>query len=114
MTKNVTKSKVATPFTVKVIKVIRQIPHGKIATYAQIAKLAGNPRAVRGVVWILHSSSVRQDLPWHRVINSKGRISFPSMSEQELRQRKLLLREGIEFGAGDTVDLKIHQWRRGG
>ena len=99
-----------TEFTKKVIALIKKIPKGKVATYAQIARLAENPHAVRGVVWILHSSSGTQDLPWHRVINSKGRISFPEMSEPWIKQKKLLEREGILFQEGGIIDLKVFQW----
>lgn len=101
-----------TEFTKKVISIIKKIPKGKVATYAQIAKLAGKPQGVRGVVWILHSSSGTNDLPWFRVINSKGRISFPSMSESELRQRAMLEHEGVEFGEGNVIDLKVFQWKK--
>lgn len=106
------KIKMSAPseFSESVIKIIKKIPRGKIATYAQVAKLAGKPRAVRGVVWILHSSSNKHDLPWHRVINSKGRISFPEMSESWLRQKSLLEKEKIEFGEGGLVDLKRFAW----
>lgn len=104
--------KTQTDFTKNVIASIRKIPRGKVATYGQIAKLAGKPQGSRGVAWILHSSSVVQDLPWHRVINSKGKISFPLMSEHERRQRSLLEREGIEFNDADSIDLKIFQWKK--
>src|SRR4051812_46423836 len=98
-----------TEFTKKVLAVIKKIPKGKVATYGQIAKLAGSPHGARGVVWILHSSSVNHDLPWHRVINSKGRISFPEMSDQWFRQKSLLEKEGIEFDDG-SVNLKIYSY----
>lgn len=101
-----------TEFTKKVIALIKKIPKGKVATYAQIASLAGNPRAVRGVVWILHSSSRTQELPWYRVINSKGRISLPEMSEEWFRQKKSLEREGVSFGPGDAIDLAAYQWKK--
>lgn len=101
-----------TEFTKKVISLIKKIPKGKVATYAQIAKLAGKPHGVRGVVWILHSSSKMNDLPWHRVINSKGRISFPAMSEQELRQKSSLKKEGVKFSDGEVIDLEIFQWKK--
>jgi methylated-DNA-protein-cysteine methyltransferase-like protein len=100
-----------TEFTKKVISLIKKIPKGKVATYGQIAKLAGKPLGARGVVWILHSSSSKQDLPWHRVINSKGRISFPTMSEHWARQKTLLKKEGVEFGDGESLDLKSYQWK---
>lgn len=101
-----------TEFTKKVLTIIKRIPKGKVATYSQIAKLAGNPKGVRGVVWILHSSSTSQDLPWYRVINSKGRISFPEMTENWFKQKGFLIKEGIEFGEGDVIDLKLYQWKR--
>ncbi len=101
-----------TEFTKLVLSTIKKIPKGKIATYGQIAKLAGKPQGARGVVWILHSSSASEDLPWHRVINSKGRISFPEMTENWVRQKSLLEREGIEFGDGGVVDLKKYQWKK--
>jgi methylated-DNA-protein-cysteine methyltransferase-like protein len=102
----------ATEFSQKVIAVIKKIPRGKVATYAQIARLAGKPTAVRGVVWILHSSSTTQGLPWHRVINSKGRISFPEMSEGWAKQKTLLEREGVELSDGGRINLDTHQWRK--
>lgn len=102
----------STEFSKKVVSLIKKIPKGKVATYSQIAKLAGNPNGTRGVVWILHSSSALLDLPWHRVINAKGKISFPEMSEHWIRQKAILSKEGIEFGAGEVIDLKIYQWKK--
>ncbi len=61
-------------FSERVKEHIKQIPHGKVAMYGQIATYARNPRAARQVAWILHSSSRKDSLPWHRVINNKGRI----------------------------------------
>lgn len=104
--------KTKTDFSKKVISYIKKIPKGKVATYSQIAKLAGKPHGTRGVVWILHSSSSSEELPWFRVINAKGKISFPSMSEQELRQKKLLKREGIIFDEYDVIDLEVFQWKK--
>lgn len=101
-----------TEFTKKVLSTIKKIPKGKVATYAQIAKLAGKPQGVRGVVWILHSSSVTNDLPWYRVINAKGKISFPEMTENWIRQKGMLEREGIKFSEGGVVDLKTFQWKK--
>lgn len=100
----------STEFSIQVIGHIKKIPKGRVATYSQIARLAGNPNGTRGVVWILHSSSYLQDLPWHRVINAKGKISFPEMSEKWIQQKALLQKEGIKFEAGEVIDLKIYQW----
>lgn len=90
----------STEFSKKVIQLIRSIPRGKVASYGQIAKLAGKPHGSRGVAWILHSSSRAHALPWQRVLNSKGRISFPEDSREYARQKKLLENEGVEFVEG--------------
>ncbi len=99
----------AKSFHQRVIEVIKQIPRGRVATYGQIATLAGNPRAARQVVRTLHSSSEKENLPWFRVINSKGKISLkPGCGYEEQLAR--LVREGITFGLHDTIDLKRYQW----
>ncbi len=92
-------------FTQRVKSIIKEIPKGKVATYGQIATYAGNPRAARQVAWILHSSSRKDDLPWQRVINSKGKISLPRMGGYE-HQKELLEKEGIIFDENDKVDFK--------
>ena len=91
------------PFSRRVADLILSVPSGRVATYGQIAALAGNPRGARQVVRLLHSSSRSLNLPWHRIINSRGRISLPFPADQE--QRLLLESEGVEFGIGGTVDL---------
>ncbi|MEE8417765.1 MAG: MGMT family protein [candidate division Zixibacteria bacterium] len=90
--------------------IIKKIPRGKLATYGQIAAMAGNPLAAREVVRILHSSSRKEKLPWHRVINSKGRISLqPGFGYEE--QKNLLVKEGIEFADDDTIDFERFLWQ---
>lgn len=91
---------------------VKKIPKGKVATYGQIARLAGKPQGTRGVVWILSSSSATNDLPWYRVINAKGKISFPEMTEHWIRQKGMLEREGVKFNDAGIVDLKTYQWQR--
>ena len=81
-------------FSQRIKDIIKKIPRGKVATYGQIATMAGNPRAARQVVRILHSSSRKDRLPWHRVINSKGRISLKPGFGYET-QKSLLLKERI-------------------
>ncbi|KPK63353.1 hypothetical protein AMJ83_07210 [candidate division WOR_3 bacterium SM23_42] len=93
-----------------VVKLIRSIPEGKVATYGQIAEYAGNPRAARQVSYILHSSSEKENLPWQRVINSKGRISMKRGRGYEL-QKTLLEDEGIVFDEEDGIDLKRFLWQ---
>jgi methylated-DNA-protein-cysteine methyltransferase-like protein len=92
-------------FHQRVIKVIKNIPEGFVATYGQIARRAGNPGAARQVSYILHSSSKKENLPWHRVVNSKGGISLRPGHGYEL-QKQLLQDEGVEFDENDHIDLK--------
>ena len=77
-------------FTECVIQLIQQIPPGNVMTYGQVAKLAGSPRGARQVVRILHSSSEKHQLPWHRVVNAKGEIGFKD--EEMFLNQKMLLR----------------------
>lgn len=97
------------PFTQRVKQVIRKIPRGKVATYGQIAAYAGSPRAVRQVVWILNSSSRKDKLPWHRVINRNGKISLPKNQGYEI-QKMLLKKEGVKFDKNDRIDFKRYLW----
>jgi len=98
-------------FTESVIKVIQSIPEGKVLTYGGVAALAGNNRASRQVARILHSMSSKHDLPWHRVINSKGEISLPKPFHYDY-QKKLLLQEGVSFNEKDRVDLSVFLWKQ--
>ncbi|MCK4672969.1 MGMT family protein [candidate division WOR-3 bacterium] len=96
-------------FYQRVIATIKNIPEGKVATYGQIATYAGNPRAARQVSFILHSSSEKENLPWHRVVNSKGSISLKPGHGYEI-QKQMLKKEGITFKENDCVDLKRFLW----
>lgn len=82
-------------FTEDVIHIIQSIPKGSVMTYGQIAALAGQPRSARQVSRILHGMSEKYHLPWHRVINSQGKISLTG--EMGNRQRQLLEQEGVQF-----------------
>ncbi|MEH7126432.1 MGMT family protein [Bacillus sp. JJ1503] len=94
-------------FTEKAILIIKNIPAGKVMTYGQIAKLAGSPRGARQVVRILHSMSKKHQLPWHRVINSKGEIGLKD-DEHYSVQRLSLESEGVEFKLNGTIDLNLY------
>jgi methylated-DNA-protein-cysteine methyltransferase related protein len=96
-------------FHQKVVSLIRQIPKGNVATYGQVAALAGNNRAARQVARSLHSSAEKEGLPWHRVINSRGRISLPPGGGFEL-QREMLIAEGVIFTPDGSVDLGRFGW----
>jgi len=96
------------PFTERVVKILRRVPRGKVATYGQIAVLAGNAYAARQVARLLHSLSEKERLPWHRVINFRGSISLPGEAGE--RQRSLLEKEGVQFGLRGRVDLESFLW----
>ncbi|MGN7764619.1 MGMT family protein [Paenibacillus sp. 22594] len=98
-----------TPFTQKVIAVIRSIPEGYVMTYGGIARAAGSPRGARQVVRILHSMSRKYKLPWHRVVNVKGEIALTDDESGSL-QRLYLLGEGIVFDAKGAIDLQRYQY----
>jgi methylated-DNA-protein-cysteine methyltransferase-like protein len=93
----------------RVYAVVRQIPRGKVATYGQIAKIVDRctPRMVGYAMAALRG---RTDIPWQRVINSKGEISTRSRGDGALRQRKLLEKEGIRFGPKGRVNLRKIRW----
>jgi len=96
-------------FSQRVKDVMKKVPEGRVATYGQIAALAGNPRAARQVVRILHSSSAKDKLPWHRIVNRQGRIALKRGYGYEI-QRELLRQEGIKFGKNDTIDFDRYLW----
>jgi methylated-DNA-protein-cysteine methyltransferase-like protein len=93
----------------RIIDLVRAIPRGKVATYGQVAAMAGLANGARQVARLLHSSSGAHRLPWHRVINAAGGISLAPGAGGEL-QRALLEREGVTFARG-KVDLRRHGWR---
>jgi methylated-DNA-protein-cysteine methyltransferase-like protein len=98
-----------TIFTKNVISIIQCIPEGKVMTYGQIAKCAGSPRGARQVVRILHSMSKKYQLPWHRVINSKGEISIAA-DESFQMQAFLLQAEGVEIKNDRYIRLEHYQF----
>lgn len=99
-------------FTKKVLQNISKIPKGKVATYKQIAALSGKPQGSRGVAWILHSCSTTYNLPWHRVLNSQGRISFDKNSHNFRQQKRKLEAEGVFLTSEGRLDLAIFKWKK--
>ncbi|BCB02752.1 MGMT family protein [Bacillus sp. KH172YL63] len=100
------------PFTERAVNIIQNIPAGQVMTYGQVAACAGSPRAARQVVRILHSMSGKYNLPWHRVLNSKGEIGFRD-EEQMMTQRLSLEAEGVAFIGKNKIDLGEYQYRGG-
>lgn len=76
-------------------------------SYGQVARFAGNNRGARQVARILHSMTEKYDLPWHRIINSKGRISITDARYAAI-QRELLISEGVEVSEGGYIDISIY------
>ena len=97
-------------FFEQVYRVARCIPRGKVATYGQIARLLGQPRAARTVGWALHSLPEGRDVPWQRVINSRGMVSLGSDRQGAAVQRILLEGEGVAFNERGRVDLSLYGW----
>ena len=91
--------------------VVRRIPRGRVATYGQVAELAGLPGAARQVGYALHALGPESGVPWQRVINARGAVSPRSAPGFDLTQRRLLEKEGIAFGPDGRVDLERHGWR---
>ncbi|HET6679896.1 MAG TPA: MGMT family protein [Gemmatimonadaceae bacterium] len=90
--------------------VVRRIPRGRVATYGQIARLAGLPGHARQVGYALHDLPSGSRVPWHRVINAQGRISRRADGSAGIDQRMLLLNEGVWFDARGKVDLEQFGW----
>jgi methylated-DNA-protein-cysteine methyltransferase-like protein len=97
---------------VRIYRVVRRIPRGRVATYGQVARLAGLPGHARLVGYALSSLS-EPDVPWQRVINARGEISARSFAGPEDVQRQLLEAEGVRFDARGRVALERFRWKRG-
>ncbi len=97
-------------FRDKVINLVTKIPYGRVTTYGTIATLSGMPRGARLVGGILHYSSDKFNLPWHRIINRQGFISTTCRDHIKLEQKALLEQEGIEVSADFMIDLEKYGW----
>jgi len=106
------KKKQDQSFYQRVYQLTKKIPKGRVASYGQLAVLLGNPRAARAVGYALSGlkKDSSQNVPWQRVINSKGEISFKGDTMRANIQRKLLEKEGIEFNSASQVDFKKFGW----
>ncbi|MBH0059324.1 MGMT family protein [Pseudoalteromonas sp. SWXJZ94C] len=92
-----------------IFTVIGSIPAGSVASYGQVAALAGYPQNSRLVGRLLKMMPKDSSIPWHRVVNSQGKISFPEGSDKYQEQREKLLSEGVSFKS-DKVNIKLHRW----
>lgn len=95
----------------KIYTMVRCIPEGKVATYGDIAALAGIPNGARQVGYALFALPMGSDIPWQRVINAKGGISVGrAYPGGELQQRRLLEAEGVTFDANGKINLTLFRW----
>ncbi|MDB9527323.1 MGMT family protein [Oscillatoria sp. CS-180] len=91
--------------------VVKQIPYGKVATYGQIAELAGLIGKPRVVGYALYRVTDAEKIPWHRVINAEGEVSqSPHRNGTDYLQQSLLEDEGIEFNTAGKIDLAQYRW----
>lgn len=97
------------PVRQRIYDVVRRIPPGRVATYGQIAALAGMRGHARQVGYALHDLPAGSDVPWHRVINARGEISKRSSGRTDQRDR--LESEGVDFGLTGRVELDRFRWR---
>jgi methylated-DNA-protein-cysteine methyltransferase related protein len=93
-----------------IYRVVRRIPRGQVATYGQVASLAGLAGHARQVGYALHALPDGTLVPWHRVVNAAGRISTRATPGGELVQRVLLAREGVPLDARGRVALEQVRW----
>ena len=92
--------------------VIRRIPRGWVATYGQVATMDGMPRRARLVGRVLQRLDPATKVPWHRVVNAKGEVSYSlSRNGGDILQRRLLEKEGLKFDAQNRLDLERCRWR---
>ncbi len=94
----------------EVYAMVCEIPEGRVASYGQIARLIGRPRYARHVGYALAALPEEHEVPWHRVVNSKGEISSRSKAGYEDYQRILLEEEGVEFNPAGRIYLKQFLW----
>lgn len=90
----------------KIYRVVKQIPYGRVATYGQVAMLAGNPRWARVVGYALHNNPDPQNIPCYRVVNREGRVAPAFAFGGSDIQRELLEKEGVVFESDGHIDLE--------
>lgn len=96
----------------RIYEIVGKIPLGTVATYGQIAMMAGSPRAARQVGYAMSAVSAERNLPCHRVLNRLGELAPEHAFGGECYQRILLESEGITFLPDGRVDLKKHLWNK--
>jgi methylated-DNA-protein-cysteine methyltransferase-like protein len=95
----------------RIYAAVRRVPRGRVATYGQIAQVAGLPGRARQVGYALNALTAESNLPWQRIVNSAGRISLRSEPGADHLQRILLESEGVTFDDSGRISLDEFQWR---
>jgi methylated-DNA-protein-cysteine methyltransferase-like protein len=97
----------------RIYEVVKRIPVGKVATYGQIATMSGYPGQARQVGYALHSLPDDLEIPWQRVVNSKGEISERANPIYEEIQQQILAAEGVCFDSRGRIELTRFLWNPG-
>ena len=96
----------------RILAVVQRIPRGRVATYGQVAALAGLARSPRLAGYALHALPAGSPLPWHRVLGAGGRLTLAKLDlAAATTQRLRLEREGVRFDARGRVDMETFAWR---
>ena len=94
----------------RIYETIRDIPAGRVASYGQVAEIAGIPRGARQVGWALRQLPRGHDVPWHRVLTASGKIAFDEDTPAFRKQRNLLRKEAVPVISG-RVDMQNYRWQ---
>ena len=98
----------------RIYAVVRRIPRGRVATYGQVAALAGLPHAPRVAGYALHALPEGSPLPWHRVVAAGGKLSLGRLSPHgAITQRLRLEKEGVRFDGRGCADMERCRWKAG-
>jgi methylated-DNA-protein-cysteine methyltransferase-like protein len=97
-------------FAAKVYRIVKKCPRGKIVSYGGVAAMLGQPRAARAVGKALNALPDGSNVPWWRVVNSRGEVSIRGVQQGEILQRTLLEREGIKFERSGRISWKYYGW----
>ena len=95
----------------RIYTIVRRIPRGRVATYGQVAKLAGLAGHARQVGYALHALPDSSTVPWHRVVNARGEISLRRSAGADRLQRMLLEEEDVGFDLRGRINLQRMGWR---
>lgn len=100
----------------RILNAVNDIPRSTVASYGQIAALAGSPRAARVVGWTLGSLPPETDIPWHRVVNKDGYITIENLTYPKEEQARMLEAEGVTVKRHNgllQIDMKQFGWKIG-